>query len=77
VTDLTRTVEAVYENGVLRPLEPLEDLKEHERVRITIETDEGGHPLADCIGILPDEDAEEMRQIIEQEFEKVDLSEWR
>jgi len=74
---LTRTVEAIYENGVLRPLEPLEDLKEHEHVRITIETDGRDHPLADCIGILPNEDAEEMRQIIEKEFEKVDPSEWR
>ena len=31
------TVEAVYEAGVLRPLEPLDSLKEHERVRITVQ----------------------------------------
>jgi predicted DNA-binding antitoxin AbrB/MazE fold protein len=30
------TVEAVYENGVLKPAEPL-PLREHERIRITIE----------------------------------------
>jgi predicted DNA-binding antitoxin AbrB/MazE fold protein len=30
------TIEAVYEAGVLRPLEPLDTLKEHERVRITV-----------------------------------------
>ena len=30
------TVEAVYENGVLRPAEPL-PLKEHEKVRVTVE----------------------------------------
>jgi predicted DNA-binding antitoxin AbrB/MazE fold protein len=29
------TVEATYENGVLKPAEPL-PLREHERVRITI-----------------------------------------
>jgi predicted DNA-binding antitoxin AbrB/MazE fold protein len=29
-------VEAIYENGVLRPLEPL-DLPEHERVRLTVQ----------------------------------------
>ena len=28
-------VDAVYENGVLRPLQPL-DLKEHERVRVSV-----------------------------------------
>ncbi len=31
------TVEAVYENGVLKPVSPL-PLKEHERVRVVIES---------------------------------------
>jgi len=35
---LVRVVEAVYENGVLRPLEKL-DLREGVRVRIRIEED--------------------------------------
>ena len=30
------TVEAVYENGILKPAEPL-PLKEHEKVQITIQ----------------------------------------
>jgi predicted DNA-binding antitoxin AbrB/MazE fold protein len=30
------TVEAVYENGILKPLQPL-PLKEHERVSVTVE----------------------------------------
>ncbi len=30
------TVEAVYENGVLKPIQPL-PLKEHQQVRITIQ----------------------------------------
>ena len=30
------TVEAVYENGVLKPAQPL-PLKEHEKVRVTVE----------------------------------------
>ena len=32
---MTRQVDAVYENGVLRPLEPLQ-LEEHQHVRVTI-----------------------------------------
>lgn len=32
---MTRTLSAVYENGVLRPLEPLE-LQESQRVSITV-----------------------------------------
>jgi predicted DNA-binding antitoxin AbrB/MazE fold protein len=31
------TIEAVFENGILRPLQPL-PLKEHEAVRVTVET---------------------------------------
>jgi predicted DNA-binding antitoxin AbrB/MazE fold protein len=33
-------VDAVYENGVLRPLQPL-DLKEHERVLVSVVKAEG------------------------------------
>ena len=33
---MTLTVEAVYENGVLKPAKPL-PLKEHEQVRVTVE----------------------------------------
>ena len=32
---MTRQIEAVYENGVLRPLEPLL-LKEHQKVSVTV-----------------------------------------
>jgi predicted DNA-binding antitoxin AbrB/MazE fold protein len=43
------TVEAVYENGVLKPNEPL-PLREHEQVQLTV------HPrvrnLADAYGIM-------------------------
>jgi len=36
---MPRNIEAVYEGGVLRPLSPLK-LKEHEKVRITLEEGE-------------------------------------
>ena len=44
---MTGTVQAVYENGVLRLLEPLE-LAEHERVIVTISCD-GQGTLADAV----------------------------
>jgi hypothetical protein len=41
---MTRQVEAVYEHGVLRPLEPL-TLAESQRVNLTIsDTDAGPYP---------------------------------
>jgi len=33
---MARSIEAVYEDGVLKPLSPL-NLKEHERVKLTVE----------------------------------------
>jgi predicted DNA-binding antitoxin AbrB/MazE fold protein len=35
-------IEAIYEAGLLRPLEPLPALKDHTKVKITIETQENG-----------------------------------
>ena len=39
--------------------------------------DDEPHTVASCVGILPDEDAREMRELIESEFEKVDLRDWK
>src|ERR1039458_4060739 len=44
--EMNRQVEAVYENGVLRPLEPL-PLKEHQKVSVTVSDTED--PLASMI----------------------------
>ena len=75
---MTKTIEAVYEEGILRPLESLNGFAEHERVRVRVETTKQTvHPLAACVGILEDADAREMSQAIEDEFEKVDRREWR
>lgn len=34
------TIEAIYEAGVLRPLQPLPDFQENERVLVTVETED-------------------------------------
>ena len=71
-------LDAIYENGVLRPLEPLSDVPEHARVRVRVALpDRTRHVLSECVGIMPDEDAEEMLNIIETEFERVDPREWQ
>jgi predicted DNA-binding antitoxin AbrB/MazE fold protein len=44
---MTNHVDAVYENGVLRPLAPL-PLEEHQRVRVTISSI-SGDPLASLV----------------------------
>lgn len=72
-----RTINAIYEGGVLRPLQFLEGIAERARVKLTVESvDPVDTELADCIGILPDEDAAEMRQAVKDEFEQVNQGEW-
>jgi predicted DNA-binding antitoxin AbrB/MazE fold protein len=73
---MQETIETVYENGVFRPLKPVAGIADHRRVTITITSVEP-HPLADCVGIMPDEDADEMRRIIQDEFERVDPDDWK
>ena len=74
---MKKTVEAVYENGVFRPLERPEGIAEHRQVTLTVTL--GGTPssLADLSGRLSADDADEMRAIVEREFERVDLREWQ
>jgi predicted DNA-binding antitoxin AbrB/MazE fold protein len=42
---MQRTAEAIFEDGVLKPLEPL-DLAEHQVVQLTIEVAEASEPIA-------------------------------
>jgi predicted DNA-binding antitoxin AbrB/MazE fold protein len=44
---MTKQVDAVYENGILRPLEPL-PLEEHQRVTVTI-SNISSDPLAPMV----------------------------
>ena len=75
---MTRTIEAINEDGLLRPIQPLEGVSERSRVWLTVEVAEpAAHPLTDCIGILPDADADEMQSIVEAEFARVNPDEWR
>lgn len=39
---MTRSLKAIYEKGVLRPLEPLV-LKEHQQVTVTVSDEEDGN----------------------------------
>ena len=71
------TLEAVYENGVFRPLTVPEGLAEHRRVLLTVSAEDPLSSLADVAGGISPEDAREMRDVIEREFEGVDLREWK
>lgn len=74
-----KTIEAIYEDGVFKPLKPLKGLAEHERVRLTIEPadeDEGYTAqveafLAECDRVAEAikgefDSAQELRQLREE-----------
>ena len=74
---MTKTIKAIYEHGVLRPLDPPEGIEESTQVDVTVLTDEERkQAFARLAGSISREDAEDMMRIVDDEFEKVDLDEW-
>lgn len=74
---MTRKIQAIYSNGVLRPVQPLLGIEENRQVSVTVTDQVVGHPLAGWHGGLTDQDAAEMIRVIDQEFESVDEDAWR
>ena len=74
---MLQIIEAIYENGVLRPLKPLKGFPEHSKLKITIEAEDiEPHPLLQFAGILSNEEAAELTRLIETEFEEIDPNGW-
>ena len=73
---MSETIPAVFENGVFRPLRPPTGLAEHHQVTLTVDAEVEASPLSEVAGSLASEDAQELREIIDREFERVDPREW-
>jgi predicted DNA-binding antitoxin AbrB/MazE fold protein len=74
---MKETLRAVFENGVFRPLKRPKGLAEHREVTLTVTVEEGASSLADFAGRISSTDAQQMHQVVEREFERVDPREWR
>jgi predicted DNA-binding antitoxin AbrB/MazE fold protein len=77
ITVMKETLRAVFENGVFRPLTRPKGIAERREVTLTVTTEERPSSLVDFAGRISSDDAQEMREIIEREFERVDPGEWR
>jgi predicted DNA-binding antitoxin AbrB/MazE fold protein len=62
--EVVKTIKAIFENGVLRPVEPIEEIDDQSQVTITLETPNARRPRDGWVGGLSDEDASEMRRVI-------------
>jgi predicted DNA-binding antitoxin AbrB/MazE fold protein len=75
---MTKTIHAVYEHGVFRPLEPVEDIIENAEVEVTVSVKkETPHPILKFAGILSKDDADMMMKMVEDEFERINPDEWK
>lgn len=74
---MQRTIEAIFSNGVLRPLAPIDFIDENGRVTLTVNLAGAGRPLSGWVGGLDDADAAEMRRVIDTEFERVNPDDWK
>ena len=73
---MSETIPAVFENGVFRPLRRPKGLVEHHHVTLTVNVEERPSALAEVSGSLSPEDAQELREIVDREFERIDPREW-
>ena len=74
---MKETLRAVFENGVFRPLRRPKGVSEHREVTLTVTVEDAPSSLADFGGRVSAADAQEMREIIEREFEQIDAGEWK
>ncbi len=77
---MTQVVDAVYENGVFKPIGPIEGFSDRDRVQLTISAapqTRKKNPFEDWVGDMSDEDAAEMIRVIDEEFEQIDPNDWK
>jgi hypothetical protein len=76
---MKETLPALYVDGTLKLDHPLDWLENNCKVRVTVvaENDAKQHPLEASFGVLSNEDADELRRIIAEEFEQVEPDDWQ
>ena len=65
---MTQTIEAIFEDGVFKPLSPLRGVAEHDQVTIAVTTAAREQRSLQTLEPMSHEDAQEMREIIAREF---------
>ena len=63
------TIDAIYEDSVFKPLSTVKGVKEHDHVKIIVQLSGVKNGLQQLVGTLSSQEAEEMRRLIEHEFE--------
>lgn len=69
---MTITIRAIYQDGIFKPLEPI-SLNENTSVHLVVSTE---NPFLKFAGILDTVEADNMMKLVEEEFERIEKSEW-
>jgi len=70
-----QTIEAIYEDNVLKPIKPLKGINEHENVVVIVRPHPVKKDLRELAGTLTHKEAKEMQKLIDEEFENIE-GEW-
>ena len=71
-------MKAVYRRGAFRPLAASHDFKENDRVDIVVKRPTHvKRPLASFADMITPEEAHELSEMVEREFEVVNPDEWK
>lgn len=75
---MTKTIHAVYEHGVFKPLEPVEGIEENTELDVTVSIgEEVSNTVLKFAGVLSDDEAAGMMKTVDEEFERINLNEWK
>jgi len=69
---MSKGIEVIYQDDVLKPLTPIEGLKKNERTWIIICSNAHKTELRKLVRTLTHEEAKEMRKTIDEEFERIE-----
>lgn len=72
---MTKMIEVIYEDEVLKPLAPVEGLKKHDKTWVILCPRPDKEALQKLAGTLTHKEAEDMQKLIDEEFEKIE-GEW-
>jgi predicted DNA-binding antitoxin AbrB/MazE fold protein len=74
---MSQVISAVYKNGHFIPLTPVPGLRDDQAVELRITPSrKQPHSLSRFVGVIGQDEADELTGIIAEEFEKVNPDEW-
>ncbi len=69
---MNRMIEVIYQDDVLKPMNPIDGLKKNQKMWVIVCSSFGKAGLEELIGTLTPEEAENMQRDIDKEFSTIE-----